>query len=145
MLGLDRAVVRAEDPAFDERGDPVHAGQGDVRRLVGTEHDISLMGVAERGQRSVRGRAVGSDLGARLDRGLHERHPLEPIAIGPHHRPAKPVQHRPGGLVAAQPEHPLQPKALTPCFWLVRYQAAASQTRSGVRVWSKIVPAVTVL
>ncbi len=30
-----------------------------------------------------------------------------------------------------------------PCFWLVMYQAAANQTRSGVRVLSKIVPAVT--
>jgi hypothetical protein len=25
----------------------------------------------------------------------------------------------------------LQPKALTPCFWLVKYQAAASHTRKG--------------
>ena len=37
-------------------------------------------------------------------------HALQSIAIGPHHRPAKPMQHRPGGLVAAQPEHPLQPQ-----------------------------------
>ena len=38
-------------------------------------------------------------------------HALQAIAIGPHHRSAKPVQHRPGGLVAAQPEHPLQPES----------------------------------
>jgi hypothetical protein len=34
--------------------------------------------------------------------------------------------------------------ALTPFFWLVTYQMAANQVLRGVRVLSKMVPAVTV-
>lgn len=36
------------------------------------------------------------------------------------------------------------PRALTPCFWFVRYHAPASHARNGVRVLPKVVPAVTV-
>src|SRR5512134_4088221 len=34
------------------------------------------------------------------------------------------------------------PSALTPCFWFVTYHIAWNQSRSGLRVPSKIVPAV---
>ena len=37
-------------------------------------------------------------------------HALEPLAVGADHGAAEPMQHRPGRLVAAQPEHPLQPQ-----------------------------------
>ena len=33
---------------------------------------------------------------------------LQAVPIGAHHGPAKPMQHGPGGLVAAQPQHALQ-------------------------------------
>ena len=66
----------------------------------------------------------------------------EPVAAGAHHRHAEAVQHRPGGLVGAQPERALDAQRETPCFWLVISHAASNHGRSGVRVLSKIVPAV---
>jgi hypothetical protein len=36
--------------------------------------------------------------------------PLQAFAVRPHHGAAKPVQHRPSGLVASQAQHPLQTK-----------------------------------
>jgi len=34
----------------------------------------------------------------------------EAVAVGAHHRRAQPMQHRPRGLIAAQPQHSLQPQ-----------------------------------
>src|SRR5512134_3070553 len=59
-----------------------------------------------------------------------------------HHRPPQLVEPRPGRLVAAQTENALHASALTPCFWFVTYHIAWNQSRSGLRVPSKIVPAV---
>jgi len=46
----------------------VHAGQGDMRGLLGAEHDVLLMHVAERGQGSVGGRAALHIMRMRLAR-----------------------------------------------------------------------------
>src|ERR1700684_3536151 len=48
-------------------------------------------------------------------------------------------------MYCLRPSTRCKPNARTPCFWLVTYQAAANHTRNGVRVLSKMVPAVTVL
>ena len=67
----------------------------------------------------------------------------ERLATGSHHRRAKPVRHRPRGLVGAEPEDALEPaRAEMPLFGEVRCQEAANQMVSGVRVSWKIVPAV---
>src|SRR5438477_13027892 len=61
------------------------------------------------------------------------------------HRASELVQPRPRGLIAPEPERPLQSNAQTPCFWFTTYQTAANQLTNGVRVPPKIVPAVTEL
>ena len=49
MRRLHRPVVRAQDPALDQRGYSVHAGHRHVRRHVRAEHDGALVVVAQIG------------------------------------------------------------------------------------------------
>jgi hypothetical protein len=65
------------------------------------------------------------------------------LAAGEHHRSTGLVQPRPGRLIAAKPEHSLQPERGDTRSWFTTYQIAANQLTSGVRVPAKIVPAVT--
>ena len=68
----------------------------------------------------------------------------EAIAARTHHRPTKLVEPRPGGLVAAQTQRPLQPQGAHPrLLWFVTHHIARNHVTNGVRVSWKIVPAVT--
>ncbi len=69
--------------------------------------------------------------------------PAEPLTIRAHHRDTKAVQHHPRGLVAAEPERALQPERAETLLLAGEDHAAANHSVSGVRVLSKIVPAVT--
>ena len=52
----------------------------------------------------------------------------EAVAVGGHHRRAQPMQHRPPGLIAAQPSARCSPSALALCFcaWGQYYTEPAS-------------------
>ena len=56
---------------------------------------------------------------------------MQSLALGPDHGSAKAVKHGSRGL--------------PPGFWLVAYQAPTNHTRSGVRVFSKLVRVVSKL
>ncbi len=64
------------------------------------------------------------------------------MASWSHNRPPQLVKPGPGGLVTTQPNCRCNPGALTPCFSAVTHHMARNQVRSGLRVPSKIVPAV---
>jgi len=68
--------------------------------------------------------------------------PGQHLPVRPHHRGAVAVQHRPRRLVGAQPQQAGILSVATQPGSAVMYQPAANHTVSGVRVFSKIVPAV---
>ena len=65
------------------------------------------------------------------------------VPARPDHGAAQLVQPGPGSFVAAKPQFPLEASALTPFFWLVTNHIARNHIRNGLRVPSKIVPAVS--
>ena len=65
------------------------------------------------------------------------------VAAGPHHGPPQLVQPGPGGLVAAEAEGALQPQGAHPVLLAGHEPHPRNHVRSGLRVPSKIVPAVT--
>ena len=61
MLCRDAALVGAEQPALEQRGDPVDGGHRDVGRVVGRADRGDDMFVAELGQVLVGAEPVGGD------------------------------------------------------------------------------------
>ena len=181
-LVRDRAVMGAQQPAFEQRHDLMHMGHELSRRLcVATEHG-HLMLVAMMLQRVVAGPAISVHEAVRCDGVLNKRRQAGPggveetaqpdaaqsaaldfhrnynqrlgfrlppaparvharhiglvhfdpageaIAARTHHRPTKLVEPRPGGLVAAQTQRPLQPQGAHPRL-LVRHPPHRSEPR----------------
>ena len=182
MFVRDRAVMGAQQPAFEQRHDLMHMGHELSRRLcVATEHG-HLMRVAMMLQRVVAGPAISVHEAVRCDGVLNKRRQAGPggveetaqpdaaqsaaldfhrndnqrlgfrlppaparvhaphiglvhfdpageaIAARTHHRPTKLVEPRPGGLVAAQTQRPLQPQGAHPRL-LVRHPPHRSEPR----------------
>jgi len=165
VLAADRALVGAEQPPLQQRGDAVYARHDHVRRVAGGADAGRFVVVAVLGDRPVAGPSVGLHRGAGRDRLAHERHQARPgdvgdlrepdpavaagfvqlqgdghdglgvgltarytlllatdvglvdldqtrqqVTVRAHHRSAQLVLDRPRGLVAAQPEDPLEPE-----------------------------------
>ena len=53
MLTTDSALVSAQEPAFEKRGDTVRARQYSVGRLSAAKEDSSVVAIAEIGQAAV--------------------------------------------------------------------------------------------
>jgi DNA methylase len=74
---------------------------------------------------------------------IHLHHPGQPVSARAHQHRAQPVQHRPRGLVGAHLQRPPQAQRRDAVLPVANTQHAVNHTVSGVRVRSKIVPAVT--
>src|SRR5450755_4649566 len=66
-----------------------------------------------------------------LDRLVDLDDRAQPVAAGTDHRGAVAMQHRPRGLLGADPEYTLQPESGDPCFWLVICHTVANHTVNG--------------
>src|SRR2546430_5269764 len=85
MLTADRALVSAEEPALEERSDPVHARQHRLGRFSTAKDDFSIVAIAEVRKAAIALQPVGDHDGTRPDGFLHKpqqalcreiRHPL---------------------------------------------------------------------
>ncbi len=73
MLTTDSALMRTEEPALEERRDPVDARQDRLGRLSTPKEHSPVVAIAELGQAAVALEPVGDHYRARLHRVLHER------------------------------------------------------------------------
>ena len=73
MTGINRALMGAEQPTFEESGDTVNARQWLVSRGLGTKDDVRIVNESFVRQRSVYRRSIGAHLGAWRDVFTHER------------------------------------------------------------------------
>jgi hypothetical protein len=91
----DRALVRAEDPALDQRGDAMDVRQNHVRRVAAGRHVGDHVREAVTADVDVALPAIGVDLGAAGDTVEHEvgQRGLADVGDAPH-------AHPPGSLAA---------------------------------------------
>jgi len=73
MLVAHRPLMSAQQPPFEQRGNPVHTGQGDVGRVSAGRDDRRLALIAVLGDLVVALPAVGVNDGTRFDSCPHER------------------------------------------------------------------------
>ena len=73
MLATDSALMRTQEPALEERRDPVDARQDRLGRLSTTKEHSPVVAIAELGQAAIALEPVGDHHRARLHRVLHER------------------------------------------------------------------------
>ena len=82
MLLTDRSLVRAQQPAFDQGGNPVDAGHANVGRIAGIRENNSVVLVAAFGKLTVATPPISQNLRPVLGNVANERHKALPETSG---------------------------------------------------------------
>src|SRR5680860_268538 len=82
VVGCDRALVSAEDPALQQAGYPMDTRHGDVSRIPGRGQHRALSRVTVLRQVVVSAPSVGADSGTESHDGAHEWHEMVARGIG---------------------------------------------------------------